>query len=418
MPKDSFTQTGETTMLKSAWLFITGLILLVMVIDGTACTTVVISGKHTTDGRAVLWKHRDTSFLQNKLMYFTDGQYDYIGLVNSEDAEGREVWGGYNSAGFAIMNSASYNLNINDTTSLKDQEGVLMKKALQVCTSLADFEQLLRDLPRPLGVEANFGVIDASGGAAYYETTNFDFRKYDVNDPLVAPHGYLVRSNYSMSGLIDEGYGYIRYQQADNLFYLGAALKQLDARYIIRHVTRDLRHALTGVDLSQNLPSKNPTFVPFEDFIPRYSSVADVIVQGVQTGENAANTMMWTILGFQLTSVALPVWIQGGRDLPKVLTADETGVAPLCDKALKLKDQCFPIKRGSGKRYLNLAALLNQEQTGIWQKLQPLEEQILMETDKQISVWNKKGRQKKDIQSFYRWLDQTVLDGYQKLFGI
>ncbi len=73
--------------------------------DLKACTTAIISGKYTTDGRPLLYKHRDSGFYQNKLMYFKDGAYEYIGLVNSEDVEGIEVWSGSNSAGFAIMNS-------------------------------------------------------------------------------------------------------------------------------------------------------------------------------------------------------------------------------------------------------------------------------------------------------------------------
>ena len=101
------------------------LILLILVIgwgSSQACTTAIVSGKYTVDGRPLLFKHRDTGFLQNKLMYFSDGKYDYIATVNSVDKKGNEVWAGFNSAGFAIMNSEAYNLNVGDTTQLKDQE--------------------------------------------------------------------------------------------------------------------------------------------------------------------------------------------------------------------------------------------------------------------------------------------------------
>jgi hypothetical protein len=108
-------------------------------------------------------------------MYFIDGTYPYIGLVNSNDSTGKEVWGGFNSTGFSIINSASYNIKKNDTTKLSDKEGVLMKAALKICATVADFEKLLGELPKPLGVEANFGVIDANGGAAYFETGNFSY---------------------------------------------------------------------------------------------------------------------------------------------------------------------------------------------------------------------------------------------------
>ena len=51
----------------------------------SACTTAVISGKATKDGRPMLWKNRDTWSLNNKIMIFHDGKYPYVGLVNSQD---------------------------------------------------------------------------------------------------------------------------------------------------------------------------------------------------------------------------------------------------------------------------------------------------------------------------------------------
>ena len=103
------------------------LIIIVLAIwQSNACTTAVISGKYTKDGRPMIWKLRDTESFENKLKYFTDGKYPYIGLINSNDEKGEQVWGGSNSVGFAIMNSASFNVNMADTTSFKDQEGYFM----------------------------------------------------------------------------------------------------------------------------------------------------------------------------------------------------------------------------------------------------------------------------------------------------
>jgi len=385
-----------------------------------ACTTAIVSGKFTPDGRPLLFKHRDSNKFQNKLMFFTDGKYPYIGLVNSEDSLGTQVWAGFNSAGFAIMNAASYNLNVNDTTHIKDREGFLMKKALQNCATLEDFEKLLRELPKPLGVEANFGVIDAQGGAAYYETGNFTYVKFDANDPKIAPFGYIIRTNYSFTGQQNKGYGYIRYLTAEELFYNAAAVNDLTVDYIIKHVSRSLRHSLLKTDLAESLPrnSKTPHFVILEDYIPRFSSVSSVVIQGVKKGESPSLTTMWTILGFPLSSVAVPTWISGGEKLPTVLTADKTGNAPLCTMALTLKQKCFPIQRGSGKKYLNLSALLNKKNNGILQKLEPLEDRILTETKEKLKRWRKKGIPAKEIEKYYHWLDRTILTDYQRQFGL
>ena len=386
------------------------------------CTTAIVSGKYTADGRPLLVKHRDSGFIHNKLMYFDDGRYNYIGLVNSVDSLGEEVWGGSNSAGFAIMNSASYNLKPeDDTTRIKDREGIIMKLALQSCERLEDFEELLESLDKPLGVEANFGVIDAYGGCAYYECDNFSFKKIDANNPEIAPFGYIIRTNYSFTGEEDEGYGYIRYLAAEQLFYNAAASKDLSSRFILQDMSRNLKHSLTGVDLTKDhlVSGTEKEFVNFQDFIPRNSSVATILVQGVKKGESPEFTTVWTILGFQLCSVAVPTWVAGGNSLPSILVADTSGTAPLCEKALTLKEKCFPVKRGSGYKYLNTSAVLNKEKTGILQLLRPVEDEILIKTDEKMKRWRDTGSISSDeVKVFYKWLEKYVSDEYSELFGL
>ena len=85
-----------------------------------------------------------------------------------------------------------------------------MRLALETCADLNDFEDLLRRSSGKWGIEANFGVLDADGNVAYYETGYYDFTKFDVNDPAVAPKGYIVRTNFSVTGRGDKGQGYIR----------------------------------------------------------------------------------------------------------------------------------------------------------------------------------------------------------------
>jgi len=382
------------------------------------CTTAIVSGKFTPDGRPLLFKHRDTSFEQNRLMYFDDGKYTYIGLVNSADLEGREIWAGFNSAGFAIINSESYNLNVGDTTRLRDMEGILMKKALQQCSNVDEFSEFLDRYEKPAGVRANFGVIDAQGGAAYFETGNYGYKKIDVNDQAIAPFGYLIRTNFSATGVPDAGYGYIRYETARILFANAAAADRLTPRFMLQEVSRSLYHSLTGVDLYQDIPEdERAHFVFFEDFIPRNSSVATTVIQGVLPGEPAGLTTMWTIPGFQLATIALPVWITADGRLPRVVTAGRENVAPLCDLGLSLKAKCFPVKRGSGKRYLNLSALINRKGTGIIQKILPLEQKILYEGENVLESWRKSKFSDSEAIQFYDWLDDTILNGYRECFG-
>ena len=183
-----------------------------------ACTTAVIAAKNSASGKSMIWKLRDTDNLKNAMRYFDDGAYTYLGLVNSDDTLGEHVWGGSNNVGFAIMNSASFNVNENDTTELKDQEGVFMKLALQTCASLEEFEALLNNYPKPSGQASHYGVIDANGGAAFYEVNNWTWTKFDANDENVAPNGYVIRTNFSETGTPDVGFGFIRRETAEKVF--------------------------------------------------------------------------------------------------------------------------------------------------------------------------------------------------------
>jgi len=385
------------------------------------CTTAIVSGKFTKNGRPLLLKHRDSGFAQNKLMFFEDGKYDYIGLVNSVDVNGIEVWGGVNSEGFAIINSASYNLKPDsDRTTIADREGIVMKLALQECVSVDDFENLLLSMDKPLGVEANFGVIDANGGAAYFETNNFTFNKIDVNDLKIAPFGYVIRTNHSFVTDRNDGYGYIRYNTANELFYEASMKNSLSTEFILQGISRSLKHSLLNIDLRSNVEfSENEVkLIPFQDFIPRRNSCATVLIEGVKPNESPELATLWTILGFQLTSVAIPTWVEGGPELPKILMADDSGNAPLCKKALELKSELFPVKLGNGKRYIDISKVINKENSGFIQKLKPLEDKILEKSYTNLNKWQKENElPKEEVQNLYGWIEKEVNSFYKREFG-
>ena len=391
-----------------------------------SCTIAVVSGKYTKDGRPLLWKNRDTWAVNNKIMFFHGEKYDYMGLVNSLDKHGKSIWIGVNSAGFAIMNSASYNLNLGDTVKQSGLEGHLMKKALETCATVQDFEKLLQSLPKPTGLEANFGVIDAQGGAAMFELGNWKYVKFDANDPTVAPFGYIIRGNYSFTGSFGpESSGYIRYNTVNELFYDAVSTDRMNAQFIVQDVTRELYNSLTKTNLYEDyksIPANNPTFTWFHDFVPRHLSASSVVVQGVKKGENPALATMWSVVGFPLASIAIPVWIAGRDNFPSVLKYDDKFKdSPVCHAALTLKKQVFPIRWGkyASKYYININALVNADGTGIVQKIRPYENQIFAKGFDMISQWRKNGEpDKKQMNDFYSWVDSYVRGMYKKEFGI
>ncbi|MCD6202331.1 MAG: hypothetical protein J7K46_11050 [Bacteroidales bacterium] len=392
------------------------------VYSSMACTSVIVSGKYTRTGRPLMWKNRDTKYINNKVVYFKNGPYSCIGVVNSVDTLNKNIWMGINSVGFAIMNTASYNLDVKDTLKHWGIEGVIMKAALQHCASLADFEELLDTLSRPTHMTTNFGVIDAEGGAAYYEVGFRKYTKLDVNDPVIAPLGYVVHTNFSFTGVKGTGAGYIRYNTADALFRKAMENGTMSARFLMQEGSRCLRHSLTGVDLS--LPDEEDPAVQkmvwFEDFIPRKSSASAMAVVGVKPGEDPLHTTMWTILGFPITSVAIPLWITPHGKLPSLVTYDKTlKDAPLCHFALALKKKCYPVTWGSSaNKYINIHAVINKDHTGIKQRIRPLEDEIFDTTEEKLENWRKNGFKEKTIEAYYQWLDNKIYSFFAETYHL
>lgn len=394
-------------------------LLLILTDQALACTTFIISGKYTKDGKSILFKNRDTGQMKNSLVVFNDGKYKYMGVVDgTEKGWNKAIWGGYNETGFAIMNSAAYNNNIGDTTSFSSQDGIVMKKALMVCSSLEDFEYFLDTLSKPRGVNSNYGVIDAYGGAAYYETGNFKYIKVDANDPIAAPNGIIIRTNHSMSGDLSKGFGFNRFENATRLLNEASAQKNLFPEFLFKTVPRSLFHPRINRDLAVNIPEARdiPKFEFFMDYIPRISTSSTMMMVGAKDAAHAEDAMMWTILGFPLTSVAIPTWLSD-VELPKAVAMDEDLESPICTAALKFKDECFPIKIDKGLNYINFAVVMNQEKTGYLQLLQPIEEEIFNKANLLIEDMESGKKSKKDIQSYYQWLDKYLAKSYKKQFN-
>lgn len=378
------------------------------------CTTAVISGKATPDGRSMIWKLRDTDNLENSFRYFNDGKYSYIGLVDSKDTEGVNVWGGSNSAGFAIMNSASYNVNEGDTTSLKDMEGVFMKLALQTCASLQDLEKLLDTYPKPRGLAAHFGVIDADGGAAFYEVNNQTWTKFDAN---TNPNGYVLRSNYSETGTKDVGFGFIRRQTAEKIFAEAKQQNKLNYQTIVQKFTRCFYHPVFDIDYRKKYESGDfeTEFISTDDFITRHSSASSIIVQGIKKGESSDMNTIWAQVGFPETSVAVPLWVRGGDNLPTAIEYDDAiKNSPMNAYAMEWKNNAYPIGRSDGYHYLKMTELINKNGTGYVQRIENIEKDIFSLTEENLTLWRKKTPNSSEISAFYNVLNNKVVDFYTK----
>ena len=338
--------------------------LLGVIVVAEACTSAIVSGKLTANGRPLLWKNRDTNDLNNRVerIKAQNGLMEFVALFDSRDLQDTAAWMGFNEAGFAIMNTASYNLNGNDGVKNMDREGELMRYALERCKTVDDFESLLKTLPKPLGVEANFGVIDAAGNGAYFETGNYKYVKYDLAD---TEDGILVRTNYSYSGEKDKGMGYVRERNEKALLAPHVAAQDITPAVFTEELSRTFYNAQLGKDYTRS----GDTWIVDQDFIPRRISSASVVIEGILPGENPLLTTMWIALGYPPCAEVYAVWVGEDGVAPELTgtTADNHSVQ--CDKVNKRKEEVFPVVRGNGKQYLNLSKLYNNEGTGYCQKL-------------------------------------------------
>ena len=383
------------------------------------CTTAVISGKATNDGRALIWKLRDTDYLKNYVKQFTaeDGKYAFIGIVNSVDSVGNEVWGGNNEVGFAIMNSASFNVNLDDSVKVKDKEGFFMKKALETCKTLEDFENLLSNSQKPMGLAAHFGVIDAKGGAAFYEVNNYTWTKYDANDPNVAPEGYILRTNFSETGKPNVGYGFVRLQTAEQLFTETTKEKPLDYRSVIQNFSRCLYNPITKnnyKEMYENEPASD-RFIHSDNLITSYGSASCIVIQGVKDNELPQFTTMWTMIGYPNTCIALPLWISESELPNTIIYNDSLKNSKLNQYNMSLLKKCYPIDNPDGYHYLKISKLVNKENNGYMQIITPIETNIFDETDKKLNKWRNKMPPKSEIEQFYTQLNNIVEKTYKQI---
>lgn len=339
--------------------------------DARGCTSAIISADLNPYGRPILWKHRDTSTTDNKVEYVpSDGNsLAYVALFNAGDKDLKEAWMGMNEAGFAVMNTASYNIKDDKVSQKKmDKEGFVMTQALKSCRNIGDFARLLETLPRPMGVEANFGVIDASGNGAFFETNNHSYIRFDLKD---APDGMLVRTNYSHAGRKGEGYGYVREANAECLLAPYAERKEITSELLTEVISRTFYHDGLKEDFTL---SENPALLD-EDFIPRYKSTATVAIEGcppVKDNSEISEQMikeeyiMWTGLGYPPVSEIKAVrCAEGGvdRGLRGLLPG---GHSSLGDEAVAKRAKVFTLK--GKKPYINMSLLFNEEGTGYAQK--------------------------------------------------
>ncbi|MFC1781986.1 peptidase C45 [Planctomycetota bacterium] len=342
------------------------------------CTVGVASGKASADGRPLLWKNRDSSARDNEVVYFKDGRFKYLALVSAGFSD--SAWAGVNEFGFCIMNSVSSDLPGKNKKGLHN--GTMMKLALQQCVTADDFENLLKQTNvSGRTTKANFGVIDAFGGAAFFETANFSYTRFDATDPKVAPDGFIVRANFAFTGGGDTGK--VRYNRGNQLWQNAVDNNQLDYQYVLRTVARDMADAnsVPYPIKPAGVINENPgALLNTQNAISRYNTVSVALFHGVKPDENPSLTTFWAILGEPTFSVAVPCWVVAESVAPEL---DGPKVSPICSAARELHRANYLIINNK-KRFMKPDRL-----DDIRALTYPAEDRIFDQTDKMMIQWRR-----------------------------
>ncbi len=295
------------------------------------CTTGLATSDATANRRALLWKNRDSSFEKNQIAYFKTKGVQYLGIINTSDTT--QVWTGVNSHGFAIMNAEALDMAVPGEKTQYDDEGYFMKTALMLCRSVDDFEIMLK-MSDPIGrkVTSNFGVIDSTGRAVFFEVGNREYFRFDADKTT---NQFAIRANFAFKARSAEGYGRHRFARAEELFSKAKQEGILNSQYVISHVANDLYLADT-LRARKAIPAH---MHKTSDTVNRFRTVASAVFESVRPGEDPQLTTFWIALGEPAVSISIPLWTLAGN-VPDLLEGN--GDAPLNREFRRLKKMVYP----------------------------------------------------------------------------
>jgi hypothetical protein len=346
------------------------------------CTTALISGRVTMDGRPLLWKNRDVHGWDQEFVYDDSGPYAFVGMTYAGVTD--QNWGGVNEVGFAIGNANAWNLP--DRVPGDDDDGIIIKLALQTCVTVEDFEHIMDSTNSGRTRPAIYEVMDASGGLALFEAADYYYARVDVSDSTEVPEGYAVRANFSYNGSGSNHVGQNRHDRAIELIEDAIDSNALSEKYVIRYVARDL--VTPDVDpyplpWMGNQGNMETGYIEIHDAICRDITTSLFVVQGVLPGEDPLLSTMWVMAGEPSHNIALPLWVHSGR-VPQELDGDSTSA--ICDRVLEIRNTTYDTS-ASADDILDLWSLVDPRGDGLFPWLFPKEDMIFTMTAQSMAAW-------------------------------
>lgn len=361
----------------------------------------VANSSTTHDGRPLIWQNRESGEEHVKAKLFRWPQYDFIGIIYSNDTT--RVWMGLNTAGFALVGTPSPDHHATTTTA---QPGAFIKKALGTCGRLEHFENLLAQAASAgIGSQYNFGCIDALDGAAVYEMSGSDYQKFDTHNPLDAPQGFLVRANFSLTGKGKKASGSYRYHRANEILFNAVKNRMLDYRFVIRKMARDIASPQINpypLPWQESYKEAPKGFVMTENSLNRHNTVCSVVIHGSRLAEAPEFSTMWVMLGEPICTPAVPLWPRCG---PVPAELDGKGNAQLNQISIETDHTLYSAKKWP--TFINSSSLVEGRYPVLLQN-EKVEKEIFLQVDRQLATWRRSSVSLEQFSIFQKKLISNV----------
>lgn len=274
-----------------------------------SCTIGVANGYSTWDGRAALWKVRDTGDARQQLVHVSGSPYDYIGIRS----QGGPVFMGLNQTGVASGNSYV------ETPGTSTTNSYIQTYILENYDSMTQIRNYIESKVNSGTCNATgcFPFIDANDNAVMFEINRSNwFIEYDSMDPDREGQGllgFVVRANefhQKTDGTDDTTIGG-RYQSGNYNISGLAGIDELGCDTVIQG-----NNGANGFEFARYGPGRTLAT------ISNSSTRSVMIVHGVAAGEDPNLATMWVIMGQSNYGIAVPTWVMVSSIPPSLSSGD------------------------------------------------------------------------------------------------
>jgi hypothetical protein len=253
--------------------------------------------KDTSDGSVVMMKTRDIfggTNAQSIVEWVHPGSgYNFTGVFDG--SVGNSAWMGANEEGLCVVQSWATNLNSGSTG---PSNGEINRILLEDCKSVDEVDSLLKNPSGPVApgyrqADANIGVVDRWGNAAFFEVDKDDHVRCDVTGRFDVRTNWALYHPNRTAGSV----GAPRYYRAKSLMENATGI---DFKWMCQNLSKDLG------------PRPYPPVLNAEDQISQYCTVSSAVFVAGRQNYSGRTTSMWTCLGEPSLGLYTPVFPVAG----------------------------------------------------------------------------------------------------------